>query len=161
MVSIHRYSSVSFHHIFRLHKNFLHPSSKPNSWPHFPKATKPSNSTEHSSIQKGGVQCTVGAGNIGCLLSANGYGACFNAPKRNPYIHVPPYAIYNYLGFLKLVIKPVAVLLEDQRSKASCERNIERASLFFELVNHFFNGDILGSLYLTLLASPVSPSVFI
>ena len=69
MVSIHRYSSVSFHHIFRLHKNFLHPSSKPNSWPHFPKATKPSNSTEHSSIQKGGVQCTVGAGSMAMVLA--------------------------------------------------------------------------------------------
>ena len=103
----------------------------------------------------------MGAGNIGCLLSANGDSACFNAPKRNPYIHVPRWTIYNYLGFLKLVIKPLAVLLEDQRSKASCERNIKRASLFIELVNHFFNGDILGSLYLTLLASPVSPSVFI
>ena len=141
MVSIHRYSSLPFHHIFRLHKNFLHPSPQPNSCSnlHFPKATKPSNSNEHTSIQKGGVQCTVGAGNIGCLLSANGDSTCFNAPKRNPYIHVPRWTIYNYLGFLKLVIKPLAVLLEDQRSKASCERNIKRASLFIKLVNHFFN----------------------
>ena len=91
MVSIHRYCSVSFHHIFRLHKNFLHPSPQPNSCssPHFPKATKPSNSNEHSSIQKGGVQYTVGAGNIGCLLSSSGYSGSFNAPKRNLYIHVP------------------------------------------------------------------------
>ena len=140
MVSMHRFSFVSSHHNLRLHKNLLHSASSYSfSEPRCSRTTAPNNSIEHSSIQKGGVQCTVGAGNIGCLLSANGDSACFNAPKRNPYIHVPRWTIYNYLGFLTLVIKPVAVLLEDQRSKASCERNIKRASLFIELVNHFFN----------------------
>ena len=37
----------------------------------------------------------------------------------------------NYHGFPKLVIKPVAVLLEDQRTKASCKRNIKATLLSF------------------------------
>ena len=36
----------------------------------FSRKTEPESSTEYSSIQKGSLQCTVGAGNIACLLSA-------------------------------------------------------------------------------------------
>ena len=61
------------HNNFLLHKNFFHSPSSPNSSSSGPRpssTTGSSNSTEHNSIQKGGVQCIVGAGNIGCLLSA-------------------------------------------------------------------------------------------
>ena len=71
MVSTHRYSSVSSHHNLRLHKNFSVAASESNSCPESccSRTTEPSNSTERSSIQKGSLQCTVGAVNIGYLLS--------------------------------------------------------------------------------------------
>ena len=59
--------------IFSYIKIFFHYPSSPDSSPSGPgssSTTGSSNSTKRSSIQKGGVQCTVGAGNIGCLLSA-------------------------------------------------------------------------------------------
>ena len=59
--------------IFSYIKLFFHSPSSPNSSSSGPRpssTTGSSNSTEHNSIQKGGVQCIVGAGNIGCLLSA-------------------------------------------------------------------------------------------
>ncbi|CAH3167063.1 unnamed protein product [Porites evermanni] len=46
--------------------------------------------------------------------------------------------IYCYFGLLKLIIKPVVVLLEDQRSKASGERNNKATLLFTELINITF-----------------------
>ena len=113
--------------IFAYTKNFRHYTSQPNScacWPCsepcFSKTTEPSNSTEHSSIQKGSVQCTMGAGNIGCLLFAVCYRWRFGFSKRHFFIRLPCLAIYGCISFVKLVIKPVAVLLEDERSKASC-----------------------------------------
>ena len=71
MVSTHRYSSVSSHHNLRLHKNFSLAASESNSCPESccSRTTEPRNSTERSSIQKGSLQCTVGAVNIGYLLS--------------------------------------------------------------------------------------------
>ena len=51
---------------------------------------KPSiNSIEHNSIQKGSVQCTVGAGNIGCLLFAVWYNGSFDKPKWDFRIVLP------------------------------------------------------------------------
>ena len=63
MVSKNRYSSVSSQHNLRLHKNFSLSASKSNSCsePCCSRTTGPRNSTEHSSIQKGSEQCTVGA----------------------------------------------------------------------------------------------------
>ncbi|CAH3193571.1 unnamed protein product [Porites evermanni] len=57
---------------------------------------KPSNSNEHSSIQKGSVQCTVGAGSIGRLLSATYHSDSFNTSKRDAFILLPWLAIYKY-----------------------------------------------------------------
>ena len=70
VVSTHLCSSLSRHHNLRLHKNFSLSASKSNSCSALCCSTtiEPNNSTEHSSIQKGSVQCTVGAGNIGYLL---------------------------------------------------------------------------------------------
>ena len=72
MVSTHLCSSVSSHHNLRLTKNFSLSASKSNSCSELccSTSTEPSNSIEHSSIQKGSVQCTVGAGNSGYLLSS-------------------------------------------------------------------------------------------
>ena len=42
---------------------------------------------EHSSIQKGGVQCNVGAGNIGCMVCAVWYSrGRFDTSTRDDFI---------------------------------------------------------------------------
>ena len=93
------------------------------------RTTEVSNSIEHRSIQKGSVQCTVGSGNIGCLLSAVWYNSSFTTSEREVFIHSPRFGIYGYLSVFELIIKPLFVLLEDQRSKASCKRNIKATFL--------------------------------
>ena len=135
MVSIHSFSFVSSHHNLRLRKNFHYSASKPNSCsePCCSRTTEPSNSIEHSSIQKGSVQCTVGAGNNGYLLSAVCYSSTFDTSSRDVFIPLPCFAIYGYFSVFELVIKPIAVLLEDQRSKASCKSNIKATFLSIEL----------------------------
>ena len=102
------------------------------------RTTEASNSIEHRSIQKGSVQCTVGAGNIGCLLSAVWYNSSFTTSEREVFIHSPWFGIYGYFSVFELIIKPLFVLLEDQRSKASCKRNIKATSLSIELVFYAF-----------------------
>ena len=67
--SLHRYSAVLGHHNRRLLKDFLPSEPQPNSSDPPLTRRKPSNSNELSSIQKGSVQCTVGGGSIGRLLS--------------------------------------------------------------------------------------------
>ena len=91
MVSIHMYSFVSGHHNLRLHKNFLYSASYPNSCsePCCSRTNEPSNSTEHSSIQKGSVQCTVGTRNIGYLLSSIYYSGLFDTSERDAFIDLP------------------------------------------------------------------------
>ena len=59
--------------------------------------------------------------------------AVFLTPRRGM-----PLSIYLARN-LKLVIKPVAVLLEDQRSKASRKRNIKATLLSIELVFYAFH----------------------
>ena len=86
----------------------------------------PSNSNEHSSIQKGSVQCTVGAGSIGRLLSATYHSDSFNTSKRDAFILLPWLAIYKYFTVCnKLITEPVYLLLEGQRSEISCKRNVK------------------------------------
>ena len=60
----------------------------------------PSNSTEHSAIQKGSVQCNVGAGSIGCLLSAVFYKRSLNTSKRDVPIGFPCVDIYSDFSLL-------------------------------------------------------------
>ena len=72
IASFHKFVFLFIHHNFLLHENLLHAPSLPNSsWDQCGSGTtEASNSTEHSSIQKGSVQCTVGTGYIIYLLSA-------------------------------------------------------------------------------------------
>ena len=84
-------------------------------------------------IQKGSIQCTVGAGNIGYLLSAVRYSCSFNTSKGDTFIYLPCFAIYRYFSVFKLVVKPVSVLLEDHRSETSCNRNITTTTLLYQL----------------------------
>ena len=74
----------------------------------------------------------MGASNIGYLLSSVCYNGSVDASKRDAFIDLPCSEFYAYHHLLELVIKPVAVLLEDQRSKASCERNIKAYLLLID-----------------------------
>ena len=53
-------------------------------------------------------------------------------------IHLPCSEIYGHLSAFELIIKPVIVLLEDQRSEAICKRNIKANVPFIELVYYAF-----------------------
>ena len=80
----------------------------------------------------------MGAGNVDYLLSAVWHRRSFATSERDDLIHLPCSAIYGYLSVFKLIIKPVVVLLEDQRSEASCKRNIKANVPLFELVYYAF-----------------------
>ena len=120
---------------FFLHKNFSLAASLQDScpWTRLSKSTKPSYSTQRRSLQKRSPQRTLGAGSIDYLLSASFYSRIFNASKRFDFISLPGRAIYSDFSVVKFFLKPVAVLLEDQRSKASCERHSQATFLFLGL----------------------------
>ena len=82
---------------------------------------QPSQPTEQSSIQKSSVQCTVGTGSIGRLFHAVWYNTCFDTSDWDVFIGLPCQAICVYFSLLQLVVKPVALLPEDQRSKKGCK----------------------------------------
>ena len=65
------------------------------------------------SIQKGSVQCIVGSGNIGCLLSAVFYSGSSHTPKRDAFILFPCSGVYSYFIVFKLFVKSIVILLED------------------------------------------------
>ena len=78
------------------------------------------------------------AGNIDCLLSAVCYSDSVNTSERDNLANLPCQAIYRNCTLLKLNIEPTSLLLENQRSKASCERNIKATILSIELVLYTF-----------------------
>ena len=80
----------------------------------------------------------MGAGNIGCLLSAVLHRGGFETSKRHFFIRLPSTAICDYVNVFELIIKPIVVLLEDQRSEASCKRNIKANVPLLELVYYTF-----------------------
>ena len=101
-------------YFFSLHRNQIHVKNRVA--PAQPSQPIPLNTP----IQKGSVQYNVGAGNIGCLLSAVWYSSSFATSERDVSVRLLCFAIYGYFSVLELIIKPVAVLLDDQRSEASC-----------------------------------------
>ena len=136
MVWQHSYTTMPSHLNFLLHKNISYSASQSNAstGPRFSSATEPSNSTKHSSIQKGSVQCTVGASSISSLFYAVWYSGSFDAFERLISLSLPCFAIYGYFSLFKLVIEPAALLLEDQRSEASSEGHNQTTWLFIGLV---------------------------
>ena len=80
----------------------------------------------------------MGAGNIGFLLSAVCCSGGDNTSKRDNLANSPCHAIYRNYSLLELIFKPVVVLLEDQRSKASCKSNTKATILSIELVFSVF-----------------------
>ena len=75
----------------------------------------------------------MGAGNVGYLLSAVPYSCRFNTSKGDAAIYLPCQGIYRYFSVFELVVKPVSVLLEEQRSETSCKRNSTRTILLYQL----------------------------
>ena len=67
----------------------------------------------YSSIQKGSVQCIVGTGNIGCLLSAIFYSGSSHTSNRDSFILFPCLGVYSYFTVFKLFVKSIVILLED------------------------------------------------
>ena len=80
----------------------------------------------------------MGTGNIGCLLSAVWYSGRFDTSERDAFIELPCSELCGYYRLFQLIFKPVTVLLEDQRSAASCERNTKATLLLIELVFYAF-----------------------
>ena len=79
-------------------------------------------STEHSAIQKGTVQCIVAGLDCSRLLSTIRYNRwSFVDVSRILIICVSRWIHCRDLGFLKLIIQPGSLLLEDQRSETSSE----------------------------------------
>ena len=63
-------------------------------------------------------------------LSSVRYSRSFNNSKGNVFIYLPCFAIHSYFSVFKLVVKSVAVLLEDHRSETSCKRNVTTTFLY-------------------------------
>ena len=82
----------------------------------------------------------MGAGNIGFLLSAVCCSGGDNTSERDNLANSPCHAcaIYTNCSLLELIFEPVVVLLEDQRSQASCKSNIKANILSIELVLYAF-----------------------
>ena len=121
-----------------IHKNFLHSPSQPGSstGSSFSRTTHPN--TEYGSIQKSSVQCVVGNYNSGRLLSAVWCSRNCYTSRRDDFIDLPYRAFCDNLSSPELIFKPVALLLEDQRGKASCERYIKASLLFTEQIDITF-----------------------
>ena len=80
----------------------------------------------------------MGAGNIVFLLSTVCCSGGDNTSKRDNLANSPCHAINRNCSLLELIFKPVVVLLEDQRSEASCKSNIKATVLSIELVLYAF-----------------------
>ena len=113
----YRYTTLHSHLNRFLFENFPYPSPRPHSATatHLASTVKPSNSTEHGSIQKGSIKYTVDTSNISCLLSAFFFRFNYNTSRR-PFTILSCYTIWAGISLPKLFIKPVVVLLENQRS---------------------------------------------
>ena len=72
----------------------------------------------------------MGADDIGCFLPAVPHNRSFDTSARDATIALPWKGIYRYVSSFKLLFKPVPVLLEDQRSKASSEGYHQRTFMF-------------------------------
>ena len=76
----------------------------------------------------------MGAGDISSLLSAVCYNGSFDASEGLTFLRLPLSAIYGYFSELKFFIKPVALLLEDQRSESSSKKHNQTTLLFIVIV---------------------------
>ena len=112
-----------------LHQDFLHPPSSSTSSTRPCWTTEPNKSTEHTAIQKGSVHCTVAAIHVSRLLSttfdiSNIAHSCWTIAISFSHLE-----LYRNFSFLKLVIKPDSLLLEDGRSQTSSNGHNETSIL--------------------------------
>ena len=111
-------------------KDFLHPPSSSTSSTRPCSTTKPNKSTEHSPIQEGSVHCAVVAVHVIKLLST----VCDsdNFTRSNWVIFISfrsRHRLFIYFSFLKLVIKPDSLLLEDRGSQTSSQGDNQTSTL--------------------------------
>ena len=83
----------------------------------------------------------MGADDIGCFLPADPYNRSFETSARDATIALPCKGIYPYVSSFKLLFKPVAVLLEDQRSKVSSEGYHQRTFMFIAKLDCYIAGE--------------------
>ena len=114
MVPMHSYSFVSSDHIRRLHKSFCTLRHNQIHVQNIVAQGQPSQANPLNIARYRNLQCTVGAENIGFLLSAEYHSGRFDASKRDTYIRIPCLEFYAYFIVLKLVFKSLALLLEDR-----------------------------------------------
>ena len=112
-----------------LHQDFLHPPSSSTSSTRPCSTTEPSKSTERSAIQKGSVHCTVGTTHVSRPLSTT-FDICNIAHSCwSIFINFSHFELYRNFSFLKLVIKPDSLLLEDGRSQTSSKGHNQTSTL--------------------------------
>ena len=95
----------------------------------------------------------MGADDVGFFLPAVPYNRSFDTSARDATIVLPCKGIYKYLSSFKLLFKPVAVLLEDKRSKASCEGYHQRTFMFIAKLDCFIAGEFFQQRVLSLVTS--------
>ena len=110
----HHIAAFNCVHSF-LHVDFLRSSSSPKpSTKHLSTGTvEPNNSIEHSAVQKGSVQCTVGAVGVSCLLSPLWNSSGFVGLHRTSVSGFSSGPLLNHIGIFKFVLKSSYLLLED------------------------------------------------
>ena len=91
------------------------------------------NAIEHCSIQKVGVWGFVDSGNIALLLSSVFCSYGIGEFHWFDSICCTWLEVYNNHRFLEFIFKPISLLLEDQRSETSSERNNRTMSLLIRL----------------------------
>jgi len=126
---------VSYNLNLLLHKDFPHPSSSSKSSTRPRSTTEPNESTEHSTIQKGGVHCNMAATDAGRLLSTLWCSVGFYHEWWKIFICFVRMDLHIHFGLLKLINKPHSLLLEARRSQTNSEGHNQTGalSLFFEL----------------------------
>ena len=87
----------------------------------------------------------MSADDIGCFLPAVAYNRSFDTSARDATVGLPCKGIYRYVSSFKLLFKPVAVLLEDQGSRASCAGYHQRSFMFIAKLDCYIAGEFFAT----------------
>ena len=97
------------------------PTSRSSWKPSTPRTTERRRDwNQYSTLQEDGVQYTIGANDLTSLLSANGFNnscCCFKWTANT--VSIPGCVCIIFVCVVKLISKPVSLLLEDEGSEAS------------------------------------------
>ena len=120
-----------------LHQNLCHTSPSPSSStkPWSPRGSERRRDyTEYGTIQKDGFQRTMGAADItGLLSSIRNNISCPCCQRILHAISCLRFGCIIFFADVKLVSKPISVLLEDERSKTSSEGHDQTVLAFLKL----------------------------